>query len=123
MKKSLLTLFLGIAFLPLFSQNIIYSGSLTNSDPTFTRPNEGIPPTTLSTYTHVHYNIIPIAIITPGLLDINSNSSWDNFLVLYGPGGFTPATPLTNALVANDDLGVSSSAGFTYNFTTLVLII
>jgi len=117
MKKSLLTILLGICLIPGFSQTV-YNGTLTNTDPTFNRPNEGIPPTTLSGVgTAVSYDLIPILISSTGLTDISSNSSWDNFLILYGTGGFTPATPLTNALVANDDL-VSSSAGFTYNFTS-----
>jgi hypothetical protein len=116
MKKSLLTLLLGIYLIPTFSQTV-YNGALSNTDPTFNRPNEGVPPTTLSLVgTDVYYDLVPILISSTGLMDISTSSSWDNFLILYGTGGFTPATPLVNALVANDDL-VSSSAGFTYNFT------
>lgn len=117
MKKSLLTILLGIYLIPVFSQTI-YNGNLTNTDPTFNRPNEGKPPTTLSLVgTAVYYDLVPILISSTGLMDISTNSSWDNFLILYSTGGFSPASPLTNALVANDDL-VSSSAGFTYNFTS-----
>jgi len=117
MKKSLLTLLLGICFIPAFAQTV-YNGALANTDPSFNRPNEGTPPTTLSGVgTGVFYNLIPIVITATGLTDISTNSTWDNFLILYSTGGFSPAAPLTNALVANDDL-VSSSAGFTYNFTS-----
>ena len=117
MKKSLLTVLLGICLIPVFSQTV-YNGTLANTDPTFNRPNEGSPPTTLSGVgTDVYYDLIPIVISSAGLMDISTNSTWDNFLILYSTGGFSPASPLTNALVANDDL-VSSSAGFTYNFTS-----
>jgi Secretion system C-terminal sorting domain len=117
MKKSLLTILLGICLIPVFSQTV-YNGTLATTDPTFNRPNEGIPPTSLSGVgTGVYYDLIPILISTTGLMDISTNSTWDNFLILYGTGGFSPASPLSNALVANDDL-VSSSAGFTYNFTS-----
>ncbi len=117
MKKSLLTFLLGICLIPVFSQTV-YNGNLTNTDPTFNRPNEGIPPTTLSLVgTVVYYDLVPILISSTGLMDISTSSSWDNFLILYGTGGFTSTSPLTNALVANDDL-ISSSSGFTYNFTS-----
>ena len=117
MKKSFLTLLLGICLIPVFSQTV-YNGALANTDPTFNRPNEGIPPTTLSGVgTAVYYDLIPIVISSSGLMDISSTSTWDNFLILYGIGGFSPASPLTNALASNDDL-VSGNAGFTYNFTS-----
>lgn len=114
-KISLAFLFL-IGIIPAFSQSVT-NGSLGATDPTFNRPDEGAPPTTLSiTGTSVHYSVITLNITIAGLVTINGESVWDNFLVLYSSAGFNPADPLTNALYANDDL-VGPNAGFTYNFT------
>ena len=119
MKKILLTILLGTTLVPLFSQTAAYSGTLAVTDPTFNRPEEGIPPTELSTLgTNVYYDLIPIVITSTGLIKFETNSTYDNFMVLYDVAGFVPATPLLNALVANDDLaGSGTNAGFTYNFT------
>lgn len=117
MKKSALTIFFGICVISGFSQTV-FNGLLDGSDPIFNRPNVGIPPTSLSDVgTAVSYDLVPINIATTGLYDISTTSTWDNFLILYNVGGFNAASPLTNALVANDDL-VSSSSGFSYNFTS-----
>lgn len=94
--------------------------------PIFNRPNEGMPPTTLSaTGTAVPYKIFTNGgdtdTWTPtsaeaGLYKFTSISTdWDNFTVLYD-GVFNPASPLTNAIIANDDLRGSRISGFTYNF-------
>lgn len=116
MKKTLLFFLISILYAGAFAQSV-YTGSLSNTDPTFNRPDPGTPPTTLSTVgTNAHYDVIPILISTPGLISFTSTSVWDNFAVLYGPGGFNPASPLENALLANDDLAIITF-GFTYDFT------
>ncbi len=116
MKKMLLLLLLCTPVLSLFSQST-YNGSLSATDATFNRPDEGTPPTALSiTGTNVYYQVITLHITTPGLITIISTSLWDNFAILYGTGGFNPALPLTNAVVANDDFAGPNS-GFTYDFT------
>jgi hypothetical protein len=124
MKKSLLSLLLGICFIPAFSQftyngvSVTHNGTLTISDPTYDRPNEGVPPTTLANKgKNVYYNLIPVVINATGLVDISTSSVVDNFLVMYSPAGFVSTTPLLHALVSNDDL-VNTNAGFTYNFTS-----
>lgn len=115
MKKTLL-LFLIIALsIPGFSQ-ITYSGTLSNSDPFFDRPEEGTPPTILSGFTHAYYQIIAFTVTTPGFITITSSSIYDNFGILYGPGGFDPNAPLTNSLTAVDDQS-GTNFGFTYQFT------
>ncbi len=117
MRRCLLTYLFSICLMPVFSQTV-YPGSLANTDPTFNRPNEGMPPTTLSTQgTNVYYNLITINIPAAGYFTFSNNSLWDNFSVLYDTNGFNPALPLTNALVANDDFGGTNSE-FTYNFTS-----
>src|SRR4051794_33679060 len=117
MRKVVLACLFLIGMMPVFSQSVT-NGSLAAADPTFNRPEEGAPPTTLSiTGTNVHYSVITLNIATAGLVTINGESVWDNFLVLYNSSGFNPAAPLVNALYANDDL-VGPNAGFTYNFVT-----
>ena len=117
MKKFLLLLFTAFSGLYGFSQTT-FIGNLDAADGTYDRPEEGMPPTTLSTVgTNVYYEVILFTVATPGLITITSNSGFDNFGVLYGPGGFNAAAPLNNALQASDDLS-GTNFGFTYNFTT-----
>ncbi|MEO5890142.1 MAG: T9SS type A sorting domain-containing protein [Ferruginibacter sp.] len=116
MKKCLLACLFGICFIPLFSQTI-HTGSLSATDSTFNRPDEGAPPTTLSiTGTAVSYDTFTVNIAVPSLVTFSTVSVWDNFIILYGTGGFNPLAPLENALVANDDEN-GPNAGFTYGFT------
>lgn len=124
MKKSLLTLLLGICLIPVFAQityngvSVTYNGSLAVTDPTYDRPNDGTPPTSLANKgKNVYYNLITLTINSTGLTSISTNSALDNFLVLYSSGGFVEATPLLNAIVSNDDLA-GSNAGFSYDFTS-----
>lgn len=116
MKKSLLALLFGIFFTHAFAQTT-YTGNLVNTDPTFTRPEEGIPPSVLSTFTNIYYHVVPLDVTATGLITFVTNSSWDNFMILYDKAGFNPLSPLTNALVANDDYS-GPNAGFTYDFTS-----
>lgn len=116
MKKPLLLFLLTMLSFGVYAQTV-YTGALTNTDPTFNRPDPGTPPTSLSPVgTNTHYDVITFVVNTPGLITFTSTSVWDNFAVLYGPGGFDPANPLQNALLANDDLAIITF-GFTYDFT------
>lgn len=73
------------------------------------------------------YNAFQFSVDTSGFYNFLSTvSGWDNFTLLYGPG-FNAASPLTNALAANDDFGMNPgvsgfsfglSAGTTYTFLT-----
>lgn len=117
MKKCLLAFLFAICFIPAFSQNV-YNGSLQTTDPTFNRPDEGMPPVALSLVgTNVYYNLITINVPIAGVVTFSSNSAWDNFMVLYNTDGFTPDAPLVNSLLANDDFEGPNS-GFSYNFPT-----
>src|SRR5687768_2843554 len=103
MKTFILLSLLSVLSFGAFSQT--YTGALAATDATFNRPDPGTPPTVLSTVgTNVYYDVIDFVVTTPGIFSVTSSSPMDNFGVLYGPGGFNPASPLTNALVANDDL-------------------
>jgi hypothetical protein len=119
MKKTLLIC--SLALCGYFSQaQSVINGTITDSDPTFSRPVEGAPPTAISTEgTNVHYDLIPVTITTPGLYTFVCNGSvnFDTFGFLYGTGGFDPANPLSNVLVGDDDSGPGVNFAITYNFT------
>ena len=94
----------------------IVPGTLTAADPTFNRP---LTCGSLSGVgTAAHYDVVPITLscsstitvsfeaadggsITPNGTD---GAGPDTFMVLYGPGGFNAASPLTNCLNVNDDI-------------------
>lgn len=91
------------------------AGTLTITNPTFNRPNpflQGAACSLSSTGTAVRYqthaiNVAATSNITLSLVPADGASitpaAADTFLVLYGPGGFNPAAPCTNAIAANDD--------------------
>ncbi|MBC7687253.1 MAG: T9SS type A sorting domain-containing protein [Aquabacterium sp.] len=112
MKKILIVISIAICFSAAEAQQ--FTGTLLAADAAFNRPEEGVPPAALSIYTNVRYHVIPITLTAPSLMTFSSSSVFDNFMVLYNPAGFSPSSPLSNALVANDDMN-SSNAGFSYN--------
>ena len=115
MKKCLLLFSISLFCLQAFPQTI--NGAIELTDPMYNRPDPGTPPTTSSSVgMNVHYDVISFIIASPGVISFTSSSGFDNFGVLYGSAGFDPASPLTNALVANDDQS-GSDFGITYNFT------
>jgi len=121
MKKSLLfSLLLLTAYFSL-AQSVI-TGAITTSDPTFDRPDEGAPPTTLPVRgANVHYDVIPVTISATGLTTFACSSvdpNFDTFGFLYSPAGFDPTNPLSNVLVGDDDSGPGFNFAITYNFTT-----
>jgi hypothetical protein len=89
----------------------------TTGGPTFNRTTAGTPPTTTSSFgTAVAYNTFLFSPVASGSYTFLLNSTtanFDPFLALY-TGVFNPATPLTNVLVANDDLtpGNFTQSGF-----------
>jgi hypothetical protein len=88
----------------------------TVGGPIWNRPLSGIPPTGLSGVgTAVPYHVFEFTVDTSGAYDFLSLGAipvdWDNFLVLYA-GPFNPATPLVNAIVANDDFPSIGRSGF-----------
>lgn len=89
---------------------VTYDSSLSTNDPTFNRPLEGTPPAGLSPVgTAVRFDLQPFSVTSDGTYIMNTEASAvDTFLVLYG-SGFNAASPLSNALAADDD-----SAGFAF---------
>lgn len=91
-----------------------FNGTLSTSDPVFNRP---VNCTTLSGVgTAVPYKTFSFTVLIPQTMIISlsatdgaiftapSNAATiDTFLILYGPGGFNPASPLANCVALNDD--------------------
>ena len=119
LSPSLLALAAAAAF-ALPAQAIVVVGTTTGA-PTWNRPLAGTPPTALSGVgTAVPYTVLPFTVSTSGSYVVQSTAtapaSWDNFTVLYQTA-FSAATPLVNALVANDDNPSIGLAGFTSALT------
>jgi hypothetical protein len=105
---------MAFAAMPGLADTFNYTGT-TVGGPTWNRPVGGQPPTGLSTFaTAVPYSVLQFNVTASGAYDFLSLSNpaeWDNFLVLY-VDSFNPASPLTNAIVANDDFPTIGRAGF-----------
>lgn len=100
------------------ADQIVYSGSTTGG-PRYHRTKAGIPPRALegSFASSVRYHSYALTVTTSGLYDFftESSSGFDPFLALYA-APFSPASPLTNVLAANDDLSPGNylQSGFIY---------
>ena len=96
--------------------NTTFPGTLTVADPTFNRP---VNCSALSGVgTAVRYDVIPVTLACPTSVTVSTEiadggsitpngtgtAGPDMFMVLYGTGGFNPASPLTNCLAVNDDI-------------------
>jgi hypothetical protein len=103
----------------------VLDGALASTDPTFNRPSSGTPPTILSgTGTSVYYDAISFQVTTTGSYTFTNTAPFDGFGVFYQTS-FSPASPLTNALDADDDTNgndpvhvVTLTAGVTYILVT-----
>ena len=94
-----------------------YSGDTTGA-PTWNRPDQGNPPTTLSTLaTATPYDVFSFTVDTSSSYIFNSSSPYDNYGFLY-QGSFNPATPLANVIIGNDDSAGDLDYRFTTNLTT-----
>lgn len=102
------TLALGVAQADTFT----LTGTLSLTDATFNRP---LTLTSLSGVgTAVHYDVFTFSGVEPGLYSFLSTSTgFDNYTLLYA-GTFNAATPLVNLVAVNDDLGGTSTSGFSY---------
>lgn len=95
----------------------------TTGEPTFNRPTDNgqDPPVALSSIgTAVNYDAISFTVDTSGAYQLlaQTNGGWDVFICLYA-GGFNPADPLTNCLIADidypEDAPIFGQAGIDYN--------
>lgn len=102
------------------SAGVVVVSGTTTGGPTFNRPLEGL--TGLSAVgTAVSYSTYAFSVSLAGTYTFTTtaanSSTFDTFTFLYGPT-FNPASPLTNALIGNDDLfGVGEASGFAYALT------
>jgi len=102
----------------------VFTGTTTTSDPTFNRPlaNGNAAPTGLSGVgTAVYYDRLGFTVTSSGsytfLMQGLNPTNWDTYLGLYS-NSFNATSPLTNALIYNDDNPTIGLSGFTYNLTT-----
>jgi hypothetical protein len=89
--------------------------NLDASTPTFNRPEAGNPPSTLSGI-QIPYNTFVFTAPVSGLYTFAGSAPEfdfmeDNFGILY-TSPFNPATPLSNALISNDDGNLDLNFGF-----------
>ena len=89
------------------------TGSLDASDPTFSRPGFGSPPSDVWGGSY-YYDTFDFTVSTSGLYSGTLHSAFDNVLGLY-TGAFNPASPLVNALRYDDDSGPGYDAEFQYH--------
>jgi hypothetical protein len=96
---------------------ITFEGT-TVGGPTWQRPVEGAPPTSLSGIaTAVPYVSTPFSVTVGGTYVFVSQTTvpviWDNFTLLY-QGSFAAASPLANVLLGDDDFtNTAGMSGFT----------
>jgi hypothetical protein len=74
----------------------------TAGKPTYTRPLEDLSGPSPSG-TGVHFESFAFTVTAAGTYTFVTTGSFNTFLTLYS-GGFSPSTPLLNAVVANDDV-------------------
>jgi hypothetical protein len=90
------------------------TGSLATTDPTFSRPSFGAPPTSVASG-NFYYDRYSFTVSTSGTYSGTLTSpGFDNVLGLYA-GAFDPASPLANVLIYDDDSGPGVDAYFQYD--------
>jgi hypothetical protein len=92
-----------------FDFPLVRTGNVTTSSPTFVRPAQNCAGSTTTSY----YQVIPVTNLGSTTLSVTITADWsgdiDGFLAVYR-GAFTPSTPLSNCLGADDDgTGTSDS--------------
>ena len=95
------------------AQAITFSGDTTGA-PTWHRPNENgsNPPAELSdTYTAVPYQVQNFFVGTTGAYNFLSTATFDNYTFIY-QNSFSAASPLTNAIIGDDDFSNARNSGF-----------
>jgi hypothetical protein len=97
----------------LTSPNIVTLTGTTSGDPTFNRPVEDF--SALSGVgTNVAYDGIPFSVSASGEYSFLTTGEVDILSYLYSPS-LNVLNPLSNGLVANDDLVSLSTSGFAFN--------
>jgi hypothetical protein len=95
---------------------VTVTGALTTTDPSFNRPIEDL--SSLSSVGDaVRYDVVEFTVGTAGEYTFMTTAMFDSFALLYAPT-FSASSPLTNALIANDDLLGQTTSGFTFTLAT-----
>ncbi|HRD82632.1 MAG TPA: DVUA0089 family protein, partial [Saprospiraceae bacterium] len=96
----------------------LFPGTLTTEDPTYNRLLVVASCALSSVGTNVHYDAHSFTLTTAATVTVSidpgdgasiSPLSADTYLSLYGPGGFNPASPCTNAIAVHDDINGSAN--------------
>lgn len=106
-----------LAFSSAAQAGIVSFAGTTAGGPTYNRPLDDL--SGLSAVgTAVRYGATRVNVSVTGDYTFLTAARFDNFATLYGPT-FNPVAPLTNALIANDDLVAPpfNSSGFAYSLT------
>lgn len=101
--------------LPSLASAVVINGDTTGG-PVYTRPLQGLGSLSAAGV-DVRYEVTAFTVGSAGNYDFTATAGYDNFLTLYS-GGFDPANSLTNALIANDDLGTIGISGFSKSLLT-----
>ncbi len=98
---------------------VSFSGTLGAGDPTYNRLlsfTQGGTCSLSGVGTAVRYRTHPFTLTSSSNVTLSTSpldgatitpAGADTFITLYGPGGFNPATPCTNAIAADDDTGLN----------------
>lgn len=98
--------------LPAYPWEFSYSATIDPQSPRFELPTVDLTGLQGGGANNVRYHLYSFTAQFSGLFTFSSLASWDNFLILYRTA-FNPATPLVNAVVANDNNPTVGTAGFT----------
>ncbi|BAZ84953.1 hypothetical protein [Dolichospermum compactum] len=113
-KTLALTSFASLSFMVAApAQAITFSGNTTGA-PTWNRPVENAtnPPNSLSVgSTAVPYQVQNFFVGTTGAYNFLSTATFDNYTFIY-KNSFSAASPLTNAIIGNDDFPDGNNSGF-----------
>ncbi len=127
-KMFLLLAMITLTALPALADTIVYSGALTPASMSFNRPTENgqLPPTRTNTGAF-RFSSQQFTVSQSGSYTMRvTAATFDTYLILYA-NSFNPASPLTNALIANDDaddavllslITTNLNAGTTYSLVT-----
>lgn len=98
------------------ADTITFTGSTNATSPRFNRPEADSTGAVnfLSTIgTNTAYNVFAFTVSTGGAYSfLSSQTGFDGYLFLY-QNAFNPSSPLTNALIGNDDFTALGNSGFT----------
>jgi len=119
MKHSVIAAVVGLLALVGSAQAVTYNyGGNTTGAATYNRAFEDFSGVS-SLGQGVNYQTLTFSVTVSGPYIFSSTAvgGWDNFIFLYSPS-FSPAAPLSNGLIANDDSTGIGFSGFSFGLTT-----